>query len=100
MRSKIFTTMSNLIQQGEIVYCNLKFIFNKKEYELKEIVYKQTDGFFYNKRLLQPLKIDEKVRVYDIEILARLGFENGNTGYTKAIKNDNNTRNKITGAYE
>ena len=92
--------MSDLIKQGEIVYCNLKFIFDKKEYKLKEVVYKQEDGFFYNRRLLQPLKIDEKVRVYDVEILARLGFENKNIGYTKAVKNDNNTRNKITGAYE
>ena len=92
--------MSDLIKQGEIVYCNLKFMFDKKEYKLKEVVYKQEDGFFYNRRLLQPLKIDEKVRVYDVEILARLGFENKNIGYTKAVKNDNNTRNKITGAYE
>jgi len=91
--------MSNLIKQGEIVYCNLKFRYDKKEYELKEVVYKQENGFFYNRRLMQPLKIDDEVRVYDIEILARLGFENKNIGYTKAIKN-NEQRNKITGAYE
>jgi len=91
--------MSNLIKQGEIVYCNLKFRFDKKVYELKEIVYKQTDGYYYERRFLEPLKIKEKVRVYDIEILARLGFENKNIGYTKAVKNEEQ-RNKITGAYE
>lgn len=91
--------MSNLIKQGEIVYCNLKFRFDKKVYELKEIVYKQTDGFFYNRRLLEPLKIKESVRVFDVEILARLGFENKSLGHTEAIKS-NEQRNKITGAYE
>lgn len=90
--------MSNL-KQGEIVYCNLKFKFKKKEYELKEVVYKLTDGLFYNRRLLSPLKIYERVLVYDVEILARLGFENKNLGYTKA-KKSNEQRNKITGAYE
>jgi len=64
-----------IIKKGEIVFCNLKFKYKKKVYELKEVVYKQTDGLFYNKRLMQPLKIKEKVEVYDIEILARLGFE-------------------------
>ena len=91
--------MSNLIKQGEIVYCNLKFRFDKKVYELKEIVYKQTDGFFYNRRLLEPLKIKESVRVFDVEILARLGFENKSLGHTEAVKS-NEQRNKITGAYE
>ena len=66
------------IKQGEIVFCNLKFKFKKKEYELKEVVYKQTDGFYLNHRLFKPLKVTEKVKVYDIEILARLGFENKN----------------------
>ena len=91
--------MSNLIKQGEIVYCNLKFRFDKKVYELKEIVYKQTDGFFYNRRLLEPFKIKESVRVFDVEILARLGFENKSLGHTEAVKS-NEQRNKITGAYE
>jgi len=80
--------MSNLIKKGEIVYCNLKFIFDKKVYELKEVVYKQTDGFFYNRRLMQPLKVTERVMVYDIEILSRLGFENKSTGYTEVIKSN------------
>ena len=91
--------MIDLIKNGEIVYCNLKFKFEGKEHKLNEIVYKQIDGYFYNKRLLQPLKIDEKVKVYDIKILARLGFENKNIGHTKA-KMSNEQRNKITGAYE
>ena len=91
--------MSNLIKKGEIVYCNLKFRYKKKEYELKDVVYKQENGFFYNRRLMQPLKIDDEVRVYDIEILARLGFENKNLGYTE-VKKSNEQRNKITGAYE
>lgn len=91
--------MSNLIKQGEIVYCNLKFRYKKKEYELKDVVYKQENGFFYNRRLMQPLKIEDEVRVYDIEVLARLGFENKNLGYTE-VKKSNEQRNKITGAYE
>ena len=67
-----------MVKQGEIVHCNLKFKFNKKVFELKEVVYKQTDGFYFNHRLFKPLKVTERVRVYDIEILARLGFENKN----------------------
>jgi|14BtaG_2_1085337.scaffolds.fasta_scaffold72634_1 hypothetical protein len=88
-----------MIEKGEIVFCNLKFRYKKKKYKLKEIVYKQTDGYFYNKRILQPLNVCEKVKVYDIEILSRLGFENKNKGHIKAIKNEEK-RNKITGAYE
>ena len=89
----------NKIKKGEIVHCNLKFKHNKKEYKLNEIVYKETDGYFYCRRLMQPLKIDKPVRVYDIEVLQRLGFENKSVGYTE-VKKSNEQRNKITGAYE
>ena len=92
--------MSDLIKQGEIVYCNLKVRNDKnKIYEFKEVVYKQTNGFYYEKRFFDQLKIFEQLRVFDLEILARLGFESKNIGHTEAVKS-NEQRNKITGAYE
>jgi len=91
--------MSKNIDKGEIVYCNLKFKYKNKVHELSEVVYKKTDGFFYNRRLLEPLSVKEKVMVYDIEIIKRLGFENKSKEFTE-VKRNQEQRNKITGTYE
>lgn len=87
------------IELGEIVYCNLKIKHNKKIHELNEVVYKKTDGFYYNKRILDELNIKEKVLVCNIEVIKRLGFENKSKGFTE-VKASDEKRNKITGAYE
>ena len=89
------------IENGEILYCNLKVKHKKKEFLLKEVVYKQNiDKTFYNKRILDKINIKEKVDVFNVEIIERLGFENKSKEYTEVKKNDNNNRNEITGAYE
>ena len=91
--------MDNNIKYKEIVYCDLKFSFKKKQYEVKEVVYKLTDGCYHNKRILSQFKINESVKVDSIKIISRLGFENNSKGFTE-VEGSNEKRNKITGAYE
>lgn len=68
------------ISKGEIVYCNLKVVDDSQKvhkfYDFKEVVYKLTNGFYYEKRFFDKLKLKEPLRVCKLEILARLGFEN------------------------
>lgn len=87
------------LKQDEIIYCNAKCNYKGKEYRLDKIVHKHTDGFYYKRRILEPFGIKEPVKLYDIEIINRLGFANKAKGYTEVKKSDE-TRNKITGAYE
>lgn len=87
------------LRDREIVYANLKLEHKGKVIELNEVVYKNADGYYYHRALLKPFKITERVKVLDVEILARLGFENKNIGFTRAAKSEEQ-RNKITGAYE
>lgn len=68
------------LENREIVYCNIKFTYNKKDYELKEVVYKNVDGYYHNIAKLLKLKIKESVKITEIEIIKRLGFE---VGYEK-----------------
>jgi hypothetical protein len=60
------------MEKKEIFYCNLTLQNGKKNLFLKNVVYKEADGYFINKRLgiLQPLK------VLKIDIIHSLGFEN------------------------
>ena len=60
------------MEKKEIFYCNLTLQNGKSNLFLKNVVYKETDGYFINKRLgiLQPLK------VLKIDIIHSLGFEN------------------------
>jgi len=67
-----------MIDQNEIVFCNAKFKVDKKEYKLNQIVHKHTDGFFYDKKILNEFKVSEPVELFDIEIISRLGFANKN----------------------
>ena len=60
------------MKKKEIFYCNLTLLNGTKKLFLKNVVYKETDGYFINKRLgiLQPLK------VLKVDIIHSLGFEN------------------------
>ena len=90
----------NTIQNGEIVHANVKVRHKGKSIVLKKIVYKQNnERTFYRKRILDKLRIYEPVKVIDVEIISRLGFEHKSINYTKAIKNEE-FRNKITGSYD
>jgi hypothetical protein len=76
-----------MIEQGEIVFCNLTIINNGKKEKINRVVYKEVNGLYKGNRVL------------DIEIISKLGFENRVKGYDVGIKNDEK-RNNITGAYE
>ena len=78
----------------EIFYCNLTVLHNKKEIVLKEVVYKETDGYYRKKSLFA-----DPVKVLKVDIIKSLGFEVEQSGHTEVKKSDEQ-RNKITGAYE
>ena len=85
----------------EIVYANLKVRHKGKIVKLERVVYKENDDLTYtNHRVLGDYKIKEPVEVVDVEVITSLGYENGKQGYSLGVKNDNMTRNAITGAYE
>jgi len=76
-----------MIEQGEIVFCNLTIIKKGKKEKINKVVYKEVDGLYKGDR------------VVDIEIISRLGFENRTKGYDIGTKSDEK-RNNITGVYE
>jgi len=55
----------------EIFYCNLTVLHNKKEFLLKEVVYKETDGYYRKKSLFG----QDSVKVLKVDIIKSLGFE-------------------------
>lgn len=78
----------------EIFYCNLTVDFKGKATLVKEVVYKETDGFYRKKSLFS-----DPVKVLNVDIIKSLGFEVENLSHTDVTKSDEQ-RNKITGAYE
>lgn len=91
--------MTDKVEKGEIVYCNLTIIHKGKKHILDKVVYKNDGNLFYQRKHLLEFKIDKPVKIVDIEIISRLGFENKSKGFTE-VKGSDETRNKITGAYE
>ena len=89
----------NNVKIGEIVYCNLTIEHKGNKHILKEVVYKNNNELFYKRTHLEKLKIKEAVKVIDVDVISRLGFENKSKEYTE-VKANNEKRNKITGAYE
>jgi hypothetical protein len=87
------------LKHNEIIFCNAKFRKDKEEIQLTEIVYKHTDGNYYNRRILEHYKVTIPVKLYDIEIISRLGFAHKETRYYE-VKKSNEIRNKITGSYD
>ena len=90
--------MSDKVELGEIVFCDLTIIHKGTKHELKKVVYKNDGNLFYNSGL-EKLKIKEPVKVEDVKVISRLGFENKSKGFTE-VKGSDEKRNKITGAYE
>lgn len=82
------------MERKEIFYCNLTLQNGKKNIYLKNVVYKETDGYFKNTRL----GIKEPLKVLKVDIIKSLGFENLTNDYTE-IKKSDEKRNSI-GAYE
>jgi hypothetical protein len=56
----------------EIFYCNLTLQSGKNNIYLKNVVYKEENGYFKNIRL----GIKEPLKVIKIDIITSLGFEN------------------------
>ena len=91
--------MNDKIKLGEIVFCDLIIIHKGIKHKLEKVVYKNDGNLFYNRKHLQELKIKEPVKVEDVKVISRLGFENKSKGFTE-VKANTETRNKITGVYE
>jgi hypothetical protein len=79
----------------EIFYCNLTVLFKGKPVELKEVVYKETDGYYRKKTLFK----EEPVKVIKVDVIKSLGFSVEQNGHTEVKKSDEQ-RNKVTGAYD
>ena len=80
--------------QKEILYCNLKILFKNEIIEVKEVVYKENDGYYENIRLFK-----NPVKVIKVEVIKSLGFESNINEFTIVQKSDEK-RNNINGAYE
>ena len=91
--------MSDKVELGEIVYCDLTIIYKGTKHKLEKVVYKNDGNLFYKRSYLEKLKIKEPVKVEDVKVISRLGFENKSKGFTE-VKGSDEKRNKITGAYE
>ena len=91
--------MSDKVELGEIVFCDLTIIHKGVKQKLEKVVYKNDGNLFYKRNYLEKLKIKEPVKVESIEIINRLGFENKAKGFTE-VKGSDEKRNKITGVYE
>lgn len=78
----------------EILYCNLTVLHNGKQVLLKEVVYKETDGFYRKKS-----KFKDPVRVIKVDVVKSLGYECQSAGHTEVTKSEEH-RNNITGAYD
>jgi|TARA_R110000796_G_scaffold243236_1_gene365712 hypothetical protein len=91
--------MSDKVELGEIVFCDLTIIHKGTKHKLEKVVYKNDGNLFYKRSYLEKLKIKEPVKVEDIKVISRLGFQKNNKGFTE-VKGNDEKRNKITGAYE
>lgn len=61
----------------EIFYCNIHLKNKDKIIVLKEMVTKQTEGNFWHKDL-KKYNVKEPLPIVKIDVIASLGFENGN----------------------
>lgn len=78
----------------EIWFCNLTVLHKNKKVVLKEVVYKETDGFYHKKKLF-----DEPVKVLNVEIIKILGHESTSKTFDVVQKSDEQ-RNSINGSYQ
>jgi len=83
------------MEAREIFYCNLTLQNGKDKIILKEVIYKESNGYFKNVRL----GIKEPLKVLKVDVIKSLGFESLSNTYTEVTKSDEK-RNEITGAYE
>ena len=64
------------MKKGEMALCNLKVRYKNKMIEIKDVIYKEVDGYYRRSRILKQYNIkDSEVLVVDKEILVSLGEE-------------------------
>lgn len=84
----------------EIFYCNLIVTHKNKKIIIKEVVYKDVNGYYDNIRELTKYGIKDKIKVDKIDVIHSMGFENPPLNKFSELKKADEKRNKITGAYE
>lgn len=60
----------------EIFYTNLTVSFEGNRYLLHEVVYKESDGYYHNQRILKKYGIKGIPKVIKSDVICSLGFEN------------------------
>lgn len=98
------------MKKGEIVFCDLHLKTKKgKKIVLNEVVFShpynhiKTElkvGNYDDVRTIHKTGLDEDLIIEKVEVIKSLGFKHKGNKYTEVKKNDNNNRNKITGAYD
>lgn len=76
-----------MLKEGQIVYCNLTVLKKDKEVELKEVVYKDRDGYYKGDKVLK------------VDVIKTLGYARKSKEYQTA-KKSSESRNTTTGVYE
>lgn len=103
------TYMMKELKPGEIGIVNLKLrTLNGSIFYLNDVVFshpydkkrnKLSYDNFDDRRLISKTKFKQDLFIVDIEVLQSVGWKNKSKNYTEVKKNEE-TRNKITGAYE
>lgn len=83
----------------EIIHANIKITHKKKKITIPGVLILIDDTVYNNKRVLKKYGIKEEVIIEEIEKITSLGFQNITDQSTSFEKSDE-SRNKITGAYE
>jgi hypothetical protein len=83
------------MKSKEIFFCNLTLQDKNKKKVIKNVVYKETDGYYKNDKE----GINNPLKVIHIDVIKSLGYESLKKTYTE-IKKSDNKRNDITGAYD
>jgi len=99
------------MEKGQIVYCNLtlktikgqivkinKCVFSQP-YEEKKRDFLNFENAF-DRILINKTKLKENLKIEKIDVITEVGFIHKSNKYSMVKQNDNNIRNKITGAYE
>ena len=83
------------MEAKEIFFCNLTLQSKNGKKVVKNVVYKEKDGYYKNDRE----GINNPLKVLKVDIIKSLGFESLTKNYSEVKKSDNK-RNNISGAYE
>jgi len=57
-----------------IFHCNIKVTDGKRVVDIENVIYKETDGFYSRKRILDKHKLPERVKVLSYDIIKVVGY--------------------------